>query len=140
MLFRSGDSCLVVGYSGDVKQAAKRAAEANRGVKIGYSIPSEGGQLGIDVWAIPVDARNADNAHRFIDFVLRPEIAAQNTNAVGYANAVPASLPMVDAAIRDDPGIYPTEEARKRLYSVSPPSRAFERARTRAWTRVTTGR
>jgi putrescine transport system substrate-binding protein len=136
----NGDSCLVIGYSGDIKQAAKRAAEAKRGVRVGYSIPAEGGQLGIDSWAIPVDARNVNNAHRFLDFVLQPDIAAQNTNAVGYANAVPASLPMVDAAIRNDPGIYPPEEVAKRIYSVSPPTRSYERARTRAWTRVTTGR
>ncbi len=136
----NGDTCLVIGYSGDIKQAAKRAAEAQRGVRIGYSIPIEGALIGIDSWVIPVDARNVDNAHKFIDFVLQPDIAAQNTNAVGYANAVPASLPLIDPAIRDDPGIYPPEEIRKRIYSLAPPSRTYERARTRAWTRVTTGR
>ena len=135
----NGDTCLVLGYSGDVKQAARRAAEARRGVRIEFAIPAEGAQLAVDAWAIPVDARNVANAHRFLDFVLRPEIAALNTNAIGYANAVPASLPMVDPAIRNDPAVYPPEEIRARLYTISPATRAYERQRTRAWTRITTG-
>lgn len=137
----NGDSCLVYGYSGDIKQAARRAAEAKRGVRVAYTIPAEGAVIGMDTWAMPVDAPNVANAHRFLDFVLRPEIAAANTNAIGYANAVPASLPLVDEAIRNDPTIYPPPEVRARLYAVSPArDRAYERLRTRAWTRVTTGR
>lgn len=136
----NGDTCLAFGYSGDVKQAARRAAEAGRGVRIEYVVPVEGAQWGFDVWAIPSDARNVAAAHRFLDFVLRPDVAAQNTNLIGYANAVPASDPLIDPAIRNDPGVYPPPEVRKRLYTLSPAPRAYERERTRAWTRVTTGR
>ena len=71
--------------------------------------------------------------------MLRPDIAALNSNKIGYANGVPASRPLIDPAIRDDPTIYPPDEVRLRLYTISPPDRAFERVRTRAWTRVTTG-
>ncbi len=137
----NGDACLAFGYSGDIIQAARRAREAGRGVEVGYAIPTvEGALTSTDTWAIPVGARNVEAAHRFIDFVLRPEIAAMNTNFIGYANAVPASLPMVDAAIRDNPGIYPPDEVRRRLYLISPADRSYERLRTRAWTRITTGR
>ena len=75
----TGDVCVAFGYSGDIKQAAKRAAEAEAGRQVEYAIPAEGALLWIDTWAIPADARNVDNAHRFLDFVLRPDIAALNT-------------------------------------------------------------
>jgi putrescine transport system substrate-binding protein len=136
----NGDICLVFGYSGDIKQAAKRAAEAGRGVRVEYSIPTEGALVWTDTWAIPADATNVANAHRFLDFVMRPDIAALNTNFIGYANGIPASLEKVAPEISGDPAIYPPEEVRRRLYTISPADRAYERQRTRAWTRITTGR
>ena len=136
----NGDACVAFGFSGDVKQAAKRAVEAGKGVKIEYAIPVEGAMTWIDAWAIPADARNADAAQAFLNFVLRPEIAALNSNFVGYANPVPASKPMLAEAVRDDPTIYPPPEVARRLYTISPADRAYERLRTRAWTKVTTGR
>ncbi len=135
----NGDACLAFGYSGDIKQAAKRAVEAKKPFKVGYAIPREGALVWIDAWAIPADAPNPEAALRFLDFVLRPDIAALNSNFIGYANAVPASKPMVVPAVRDDPGVYPPDDLRKSFYTISAPDRAFERLRTRAWTRVTTG-
>ena len=135
----NGDACLAFGFSGDIKQAARRAAEAHKNFKVVYAIPKEGSQVWIDTWAIPADAEHVAAAERFLDFVLQPDIAALNTNKIGYANGVPSSRPLVDPAVRDDPTIYPPDEVRKRLYTISPPDRAYERLRTRAWTRVTTG-
>jgi putrescine transport system substrate-binding protein len=136
----NGDVCLAFGYSGDIKQAARRAAEAKKSFKVEYAIPQEGSLVWIDTWAIPANSVNSDAAHRFIDFVLRPDVAAKNSNFIGYANAVPASLPLLAAEVRDDPAIYPPEELRKRFYTISPPDLAYERQRTRTWTRITTGR
>ncbi len=136
----NGDACLAFGFSGDIKQAAKRATEAKKSFKVEYAIPQEGALVWIDTFVIPADARNADAAHRFLDFVMRPEIAALNTNFIGYANGIAPSLPLVDPAIRNDPTVYPPEELRQRFYTISAADRAYERLRTRAWTRVTTGR
>ncbi len=135
----NGDACLAFGFSGDIKQAARRAAEAHKDYKVVYSIPQEGSQIWIDAWAIPGDAEHVEAAQRFLDFTLRPEIAALNSNKIGYANAVPASRPLINPAVRDDPTIYPPDDVRRRLYTLSAPDRAYERLRTRAWTRVTTG-
>lgn len=135
----NGDACLAFGFSGDIKQAARRAAEAHKSYKVVYSIPKEGSQVWIDTWAIPADAEHVDAAERFLDFTLRPDVAALNTNKIGYANAVPASKPLINPAIRDDPTIYPPDDVRKRFYTISAPDRAYERLRTRAWTRITTG-
>src|SRR4051794_20716208 len=76
----TGEICLVVGWSGDIKQAQKRAAEAKNGVEIGYSIPKEGAQMWFDNLAIPKDAKNVAEAHQLIDYLLRPEVAAKSSN------------------------------------------------------------
>ncbi|MBI3507226.1 MAG: extracellular solute-binding protein [Proteobacteria bacterium] len=137
----NGDACIAFGYSGDIKQAAARAAEAKKaGVRVEYAIPQEGALLSHDVWAIPADARNVEAAHRFVDFMLQPEIAALNSDAVGYPNPVPASRPLVRPEVRDDPIVFMPPEIRARLYTITPAARDYERLRTRAWTRVTAGR
>src|SRR6186713_458481 len=79
----SGEICLVVGWSGDIKQAQKRAAAAKNGIEIGYSIPKEGAQMFFDNLAIPKDARNVAEAHALINFLLRPEVVAKNSNFLG---------------------------------------------------------
>jgi putrescine transport system substrate-binding protein len=137
----NGDACVAFGYSGDIKQAAARAAEAKRAnVRVEFAIPQEGALLSHDLWAIPADARNVDAAHKFVDFMLRPEIAALNSDAVGYPNAVPASKALVRPQIRDDPTVFVPAEIRAKLYTITPAARDYERLRTRAWSRVTTGR
>jgi len=135
----NGDACLAFGFSGDIKQAAKRAEDAKKTYKVDYAIPAEGAQVWIDTWAIPADAPHIEAAYKFLDFVLRPDIAALNSNFIGYANAVPASKSKLEPAVRDDPTVYPPDELRERFYTLTPPDRAYERKRTRAWTRVTTG-
>ena len=135
----NGDICVALGYSGDVIQARNRADEAENGVKIAFRVPREGAQMSIDMLAIPVDAPHPDNAHRFIDYILRPRVIAAITDAVSYPNPNLAATEFVDEAIRDDPGIYPPEAVRRLFYIDLPAPRAYERARTRAWTRVKSG-
>ena len=89
--------------------------------------------------AIPTDAPHADNAAKFIDFILRPETAAAITNHVYYANPNKAATEFVADEVRNDPGIYPPEEARAKLFSMKPHSQRFDRKLTRAWTSVKTG-
>src|SRR5215813_10841649 len=67
----NGDICLVLGWSGDIKQARDRAREAGKG-EIAYSIPREGAMSNYDVLAIPADAPHVRNAHLFINYLLRP--------------------------------------------------------------------
>jgi putrescine transport system substrate-binding protein len=134
----NGDLCLAWGYSGDVIQARNRAAEAKNGVVLAYSIPKEGAMIWIDMMAIPKDAPHPANALAFIDYVLRPQTIAAISNTVAYANPNTAATKLVDAAIRDDPGIYPPPEVRQRLFFDQPVTPQYERLRTRAWTRVKT--
>jgi putrescine transport system substrate-binding protein len=135
----SGEICLVVGFSGDIKQAQRRAAEARNGVEIGYAVPKEGAQMFFDNLAIPADARNAAEAHAFIDYLLRPEVAAKNTNLLSYANGNLASQPLIDPAILNDRTIYPDAATLARLYTITAHDVRTTRLMNRLWTRIKTG-
>ncbi len=135
----SGEICLALGFSGDIKQAQKRAGEARNGVDIGYVIPKEGAQLWFDNLAIPRDARHPREAHALIDFLLRPEIAAKNTNFIAYANGVAASRPFIDQAILQDRGIYPDAATMQHLYTITAHDQKTQRLINRLWTRIKTG-
>ena len=124
----SGEICLVVGWSGDIKQAQKRAAEAKNGVEIGYAIPKEGAQMWFDNLAIPKDAEHVAEAHAFIDYLLRPEVAAKNSNLVSYANGNLASQKFIDKAVLDDKSVYPDAATMSRLYIVSAHDQKTQRA------------
>jgi putrescine transport system substrate-binding protein len=136
----SGEICLVVGFSGDVKQSQKRAAEARNGVEIAYAIPNEGAQLWFDNLAIPRDSKNVAEAHEFINFLQRPEVAAKNSNFISYANGNLASQKFIDKAILDDKTIYPDAAVMDRLYTIDAHDPKTERLMNRLWTRIKTGR
>jgi putrescine transport system substrate-binding protein len=134
-----GEICLVVGWSGDVKQAQKRAAEAKNGVEIGYAVPKEGAQMFFDNFAIPQDARNVEEAHAFIDYMLRPEVAAKNSGFLSYANGNLASQSLIDPAILNDRTIYPDDATMARLYTINAHDVRTTRLMNRLWTRIKTG-
>jgi putrescine transport system substrate-binding protein len=136
----NGDICLAVGYSGDVIQAKKRAEEAKNGVEIAYAIPREGALMWFDSFAIPADARNVAEAHAFIDYMLRPQVAAANTNFVNYASGNLAAKALIRPEILGNPGIYPDEATFKRLFTNTAYDERSQRTVTRLWTRVKTGR
>jgi len=135
----NGDLCVAFGYSGDMIQAKNRAAEAKNGVTVAYSIPKEGAMMWVDMMAVPKDAPHAQNALKFIDFILRPEIIAAISNTVAYANPNVLATDLVDEEIRGNPNIYPPAEVRARLFFDKPVTPQYERLRTRAWTKVKTG-
>jgi len=136
----SGEICLVVGFSGDIIQAQRRAAQAKAGVAIAYAIPKEGAQLWFDNLAIPSDAPDVAEAHALIDYLLRPEVAAANTNFVSYANGNLASQKYIDKAILDDRNIYPDAATMSKLYTIMAHDSKTQRLVNRLWTRIKTGR
>jgi putrescine transport system substrate-binding protein len=136
----SGEICFVVGWSGDIKQAQKRAAEAKNGVEIGYAIPKEGAQMFFDNLAIPKDAPHVAEAHAFIDYLLRPDVAAKNTDLVQYANGNLASQLLIDKAVLDDKTVYPDAATMAKLYTISAHDQKTQRVLNRLWTRIKTGR
>ncbi|MGA0594160.1 polyamine ABC transporter substrate-binding protein [Enterovirga sp. CN4-39] len=136
----NGEICLAVGYSGDILQARKRAQEAKNGVDIAYVIPREGALMWFDSMAIPADAPHVPEAYAFIDFMLRPDVAAANTDFVNYASGNLPAKERIKPEIASDPGIYPDAETFGRLFTNTAYDERIQRTVTRLWTRIRTGR
>ena len=137
-MLASGQICLAMDYSGDVVQAAARAKEAGQ-AKVEYMLPKEFTELSFDMLAVPKDAPHAAYAMQFINFILQPDVMAGITNQVRYPNAVPASLPMIQPDIKDNPNVFPPASMLSRGFTSKAPSQAAERARTRMWARFKAG-
>ena len=135
----NGDTCVAMGWSGDMFIARDRAAEAEQGVEIDYVIPKEGAVIWFDMMVIPADSKHPENAHKWINYIMRPDVIADITNYVWYANPNPASDELIDEEITGDPAIYPSDEVKKKLFPSIPDSPKFDRLQTRAWTRLKTG-
>jgi putrescine transport system substrate-binding protein len=135
----NGDVCVSVGFSGDIFIAAGRASEANKGVTIEYVIPKEGALQWFDMMAIPKDAPNADAAHKFINFIMEPQITADITNFVSYASANKAAMPLIQEDIRTNPAIFPTPDVMANLWTNKVKDAKVDRVITRLWTEVKTG-
>ncbi len=136
----TGEICLVVGWSGDIIQARARAAESKNGVEIGYAIPKEGAQMFFDNLAIPADAKNVAEAYELINYLYRPDVAAKNSNFLGYANGNLASQKLIDAKIIGDKTIYPDEAMLAKLFIITARDPATQRVINRLWTKVKTGK
>jgi len=136
----NGDICVAIGFSGDMFQARNRAAEAKKGVNIAYSIPKEGGALWFDMLAIPKDSANVKEAHAFINYLLKPEVIAQVSDYVGYANPNPGSDKLMEQSIRTDEAVYPPQAVLDKTYvSIELPPN-IQRLMTRSWTKVKSGK
>jgi putrescine transport system substrate-binding protein len=135
----NGDICVAVGYSGSFSQAANRAKEAKNGVVVDMRLPKEGAPIWFDMLAIPKGAKDVEDAHTFINYLLQPKVIAPISDFVGYPNPNKDATELVDPAIRNNPNLYPTAEAMKTLYTLTPLPRDAERARTRVWTKIKSG-
>lgn len=136
----NGEICLAIGYSGDILQARDRAAENETGQEIAYFIPKEGTIIWFDSYLIPKDAPHPKNAHAFINYMLRPEVIAEVTNTVKYANGNAAATPYVNKDVLGDPGVYPPQDVRSKLVPDLADTEETTRLMTRGWTRIMTGR
>ena len=131
--------CVAMSWSGDYSQSMLRAREAGRPVELAYTAPKEGTVAWFDLWFIPADAPHPGNAHLFLNYLLRPKVIAAISNETRYAAANRKVTPYLLPEVRDDPAVYPSEEARRRLYQGYLNSPQDERLRTRLWSRVKTG-
>lgn len=140
----SGDLCLVVGWAGDVIQARNRAIEAHDKspdgplVDIRYVVPKEGALIWVDGWAIPKDAQHVEEAHAFIDYMMRPEVAARNTEFISYATGNLAAQKFIKPEILKDPAIFPDEATMARLFTTTAPDAKIQKLWTRTWTNIKT--
>ena len=134
----NGDICVALGYNGSFVQARSRAKEAKNGMNIGYVIPDEGSLLWFDMLAIPRDAPNSANAHLFINYLMAPQVIANISNFIGFANANSAASPLLEASIVADPIVYPPRDQQQRLFVQAEDSPEQSRAITRLWQKFKT--
>ncbi|MDH0646590.1 extracellular solute-binding protein [Pseudomonas sp. GD03858] len=134
----NGNTCLSLGYSGDVIQAQRSAEAAGKTIDFQYRVPREGTTVWMDTMAIPADAKHPEYAYRFINFVMRPENMAAISNTTGYPTASAKARPLVDASLRDNPDIYIDPATYARLIPGKDIPQADMRARMRVWTRFKT--
>src|SRR6202521_4679262 len=135
----NGDLCISVGYNGDVMQARDRAREANKGIDVKYAVPKEGSILWFDMLAVPKDAPDPESAYAFMNYMMTPQVSADVSDFRRYATGNAAAQPLVQPAVRDDPGIYPPKELRQKLAVQLADSPDQTRAITRVWQKFKTG-
>lgn len=135
----NGDICLAVGFSGDIMQAANRAAEANNGVKIDYVIPKEGAPMWFDMVAMPADAPNEKAGYAFMNYLLEPKVMAGISDYVHYANGNAGADLLVDPKLKADPTVYPPAEVMSKLYALEAMPAKIDRVRTRIWSKIRSG-
>jgi putrescine transport system substrate-binding protein len=136
----NGELCLALGWSGDVGQARRRAIEAGKTFKIKYNVAREGAIMFFDMLAIPADAPHPKNAHLFIDYMLRPEVAASNSSSMHFTTSNAAAYKLVDPAVYNDAEVYPSDAQKAHMYPNASHSLAYTRELNRTWTRFKTGR
>lgn len=136
----NGNICVAVGYSMDLQQSKARAAEAKNGVALTYTIPKEGAGSFFDMIAIPADAKNIEAAHTFINYLMKPDVIANISNQVQAPNGNKAATPLVDEALRTDPGVYPDSATLQKIYTFPDLPAKVQRVMTRSWTKIKSGK
>jgi putrescine transport system substrate-binding protein len=134
----NGDICIALAYNDSMALARRRARDANNGIQIGFVIPKEGSLLWYDILAIPRDAPHVDNAHLFINYLMKPQVIANITNYAGIANGNAAATALLDQSTVADTIIYPTPDQQQRLFVQLEDSPEQMRAITRIWQKFKT--
>ncbi len=135
----NGSICLSLGWSGDINIARQRALDAKNGNHITALVPKTGATLIFDTMAIPVDAPHPNNAHLWMNYIMRPEVHASLTNKVFYANPNAAALKFVKKDLAENKTIYLSDEDKKKMIVPEPLNADIRRTMTRVYTKFKTG-
>lgn len=135
-----GHLVLAYGWSGEMVSAVQEAKDLGKEVELGYVIPKEWPGVWIDVMAIPKSAPHPDNAHKFINFLLRPEIAAQLSKHLMQATPNKSALALLPKEMIDNPMLFPKGDILKNWDPAKTLPLHVERIRSRLWTRIKVNR
>jgi putative spermidine/putrescine transport system substrate-binding protein/putrescine transport system substrate-binding protein len=134
----NGNVCAVIGFNGDIVQAAASAKEAKNGIDIAYSIPDEGTTLWFDMMVMPKSAPHEKNAYAYMNYLLEPKVIANISNSIHYANPNAAADEFLNADVQQDTAIYPPKSVMEKLFTVEELPAAIARLSTRLWTKLKT--
>ncbi|NHZ96141.1 extracellular solute-binding protein [Massilia sp. CCM 8734] len=136
----NGAICVVFGWAGDINIARQRAIDAKKGVKIEALVPKNGAPLVFDTMAIPADAPHPNNAHLWMNYILRPEVQASLTNKVFFANPNKAGMKFVRKDVAENKSVFLSEEDLKKMIPPEAVPQDIRRVMTRTYTKFKTGR
>jgi putrescine transport system substrate-binding protein len=136
----AGKICAVIGWSGDIMIAKDKSAKAKKPQSLEALLPKSGGLLFFDTMAIPADAKHPENALKWINYILKPEVHASLTNAVFYANPNKAALQFVKPELAKDKAVFPDAEALATMIPPPTPDQATRKLITRTFTNFKAGR
>jgi len=134
----NGNVCAVIGFNGDIVQAAASAREAKNGIDIAYSIPDEGSTLWFDMVVMPKSAPHEKNGYSYMNYLLTPQVIANISNSIHYANPNSAADAYVVPAVKQDLAIYPPKSVMDKLFTVEDLPASIARLTTRLWTKLKT--
>jgi putative spermidine/putrescine transport system substrate-binding protein/putrescine transport system substrate-binding protein len=134
----NGNVCAVIGFNGDIVQAAASAKEAKNGIDIAYSIPDEGSTLWFDMVVMPKNAPHEKNGYTYMNYLLTPQVIANISNSIHYANPNAAADAYVVPAVKQDLAIYPPKTVMDKLFTVEDLPASIARLTTRLWTKLKT--
>jgi len=135
----SGDICITTGWSGDYNVMKRRAKAAGKDFDIRYATPKGATGLWFTMMGIPKDSKNKEAAHKWINFLLSPEIAAENTNEITYTSAVSAARTLIKPELANDPFLYPSEAQMAEYFAFKPQDTGLLRATNKLWLRYKSG-
>jgi putrescine transport system substrate-binding protein len=134
----SNEICLSIAWSSDYSVAQERAREDGTGAHLAFTLPKEGSNITYNAFLIPASAPHRQAAHKFLNYILEPQIIAEITNDIHYGNDNLAARPFVKSEILGDPAVYPPPALRARLYLPAELGQDYDRLRTRVWTHIKT--
>lgn len=141
---------IVYAYLGDDIKDALIAEEAALGLvwsgdamymidenpNLDYAIPEEGTNIWFDSMVIPSSVANKEGAEKFINFMLRPDIAIQNVDYIGYSTPITEAVEMLPEEIQNSPIAYPSDEVLEKTEIFRDPSDVLS-VYDRIWTEIT---
>lgn len=134
----NGNVCVVIGFNGDIVQAAASAKEAKNAIDIAYSIPDEGTTLWFDMLVMPKNAPHENNGYAYMNYLLEPQVIANISNSIHYANPNAAAGEFLNPDVKQDSAIYPPNSVMEKLFTVEELPAKIARLTTRLWTKLKT--
>lgn len=108
-----GEAAISVIYSGEMLYIQNEVKDLGLDYDLKYVIPEEGTNLWIDSWVIPKNAKNKENAEKWIDFLCRPEIAKQNFDYITYSTPNKGAFDLLDEEIQNNKALFPDIDSLK---------------------------
>ena len=108
-----GEAAIGVIYSGEMLYIQEEVASQNLDYSLEYVIPEEGTNLWLDSWVIPANAKNKENAEKWINFLCRPDIALKNFEYITYATPNKAAKELLDEDLQNNKAVFPDFDSLK---------------------------